>query len=280
MSDRSIPRIYIFLIDLFVCTISFTFSFVLRFNFSVQDQDFWVFIQYLLITLLFRTLFSPGLRTYRSIIRYSSTNDAIKIFAALSASTFCIELLNITYFLVNGHVLIPTSIILIDFFISVVGLVSSRLTYKILYNNYLVSDTKPINVIIYGAGQSAIITKRTLDQDTSCKYHVLAFIDDNKQKAGRLIEGIKIYHGEFAIGELIDKYQVDQLIISIQNISPSRKKEIVEHALNYNVTVKDVPPAAKWINGELTFKQIKNVKIEDLLNRDPIQLNKKPSAAS
>ncbi|MEI6817937.1 MAG: nucleoside-diphosphate sugar epimerase/dehydratase, partial [Bacteroidota bacterium] len=121
-------------------------------------------------------------------------------------------------------------------------------------------------------GEAGIITKRTLDRDAGTKYNVLAFIDDNPKKAGMKLEGVTIYNPS-ELEVLLKNNNVAHLIISIQNGSPKRRQEIVETCLNYNVKVLNVPPVKTWINGELSFKQIKKVKIQELLERDPIELD-------
>ena len=88
-----------------------------------------------------------------------------------------------------------------------------------------------------------------------------------------MLEGTKIV-GLDKLDELLQNNNVAHLIISIQNLLPARKQQIVDTCLNYTIKILTVPPITNWINGELSFKQIKKVKIEDLLGRDPIILDK------
>ena len=128
-------------------------------------------------------------------------------------------------------------------------------------------------VIIYGAGESGLITKRSLDRDAGSRFKVIAFVDDDLAKSGKTVEGIKIYNADDDLEDLLRSNNVTQLILSIQNISTLRKQQIIEKCLPYDVNILNVPPVNNWINGELSFKQIKNIKIEDLLERDPIRLD-------
>ncbi|HEY4800979.1 MAG TPA: nucleoside-diphosphate sugar epimerase/dehydratase, partial [Bacteroidia bacterium] len=128
------------------------------------------------------------------------------------------------------------------------------------------------SVIIFGAGESGIITKRTLDRDAGMKYKVLAFIDDDEKRWGSKLEGITIY-GFDKIEDLLKDGNVAHVIISIQNISAKRKEEIVEACLKYKTKILNVPPVSSWINGELSFKQIKKIQIEELLERSVIRLD-------
>ena len=119
-----------------------------------------------------------------------------------------------------------------------------------------------------------MIAKRSLDRDAGTKYKVLGFIDDDPKKSGMKIEDIPIY-GADKLDKLLDSNTIEHLIISIQNIKASKKQEIIEKCLAYNTKVLSVPPVSRWINGELSFKQIKKINIEDLLEREEIKLDEK-----
>jgi FlaA1/EpsC-like NDP-sugar epimerase len=151
-------------------------------------------------------------------------------------------------------------------------MICSRLAVKAIYFENKNPEREKINVLIYGAGESGIITKRTLDRDAAIKYKVIGFVDDNLKKKGRSLEGIFIYPPA-KLEDLIRENNIDTVVISILNISADRKKEIIETCLQYNVKVLSVPPVSKWINGELSFNQLKTVAIEQLLERDPIKLD-------
>ncbi len=102
---------------------------------------------------------------------------------------------------------------------------------------------------------------------------MLGFIDDDIKKQGKKLEGISIYSLD-KLNELLQNNNVAHLIVSVQNLSPAKKQRVVDICLNYNTKILNVPPVTNWINGELSFKQIKKVQIEELLERDPIQLDK------
>ena len=117
-----------------------------------------------------------------------------------------------------------------------------------------------------------MITKRTLDRDAGSRFKVTAFIDDDPAKDGKTLEGIKIYPAN-DLEDLLRSNTIAQLILSIQNISPQRKQQIIEKCLSYDVKILNVPPVSGWINGELSFRQIRNIRIEDLLEREAIRLD-------
>ena len=111
------------------------------------------------------------------------------------------------------------------------------------------------DVIIFGAGEAGVIAKRTLDRDAGTKYHVSAFIDDDKNKSGKTLEGVKIHHSD-KLREMLESKEINQMVIAVQNISAARKQFVIDTCMDYNIRVLNVPPVDRWINGELSFRQI------------------------
>lgn len=273
LSEKNTPRWIIFSIDVFICIASLMLAYQLRFNFRVPrlEIDRWVVAIPSLLAVRIISFFIS--RIYAGIIRYTSTRDALRIFYTITAGTIFIGLLNFISLRVIGFYLVPFSILVIDYFTSVFSITAFRILVKALYQELKNPSSGKRDVIIYGAGVSGVITKRTLDRDAGIKYNVIAFVDDDKKKKGKRLEGVSIYHTDDDLEDLLRANSVAHVIISIQNISPHRKQTIIEKVLNHDAKILNVPPVNSWINGELSFKQIKKVKIEDLLERDPIRLD-------
>jgi len=145
--------------------------------------------------------------------------------------------------------------------------------YKSIYAEATTSGKNRRSIIIYGANDAGLITKRAVDRDAGTKYEVVAFLDENKNNWGKRLEGVTIYPPG-KLKRLLEENNVAHLVLSTSDLSYERKNEITDVCLTYNTKVLNVPPINHWINGELSFKQIKKVKIEDLLERDPIVLDK------
>jgi FlaA1/EpsC-like NDP-sugar epimerase len=124
-------------------------------------------------------------------------------------------------------------------------------------------------VIIYGVGETGVATKRTLDADPNVNMSVVAFVDDDLRKRGKVVDSVKIYHTD-DLARIIEEENIDDLILTTQNLSPERKNKAVDLCLDHNVKVLNVPPLKTWVNGSFKVNQIKNIKIEDLLERAPI----------
>ena len=277
LSSGYTPRWVIFSLDLVICTFSFVGANVLRYNFTLSSDDFNNFISTLPLVIAIRLVYFILFRTYSGIIRFTGTQDAIRLFKATGFGSVTILCISLLYFYNSpeSKVLVPTSIIIIDFVSAVFLLTSFRLAAKILYVQLTRSSEEKKRVAIFGAGQAGLITKRTLDQDRSANVKVVAFFDDELSKSGKTVEGVKIFNGGQDLKIVLPKYGIDELIISTNSLSLQRKQQIIEECLLHNIKVLNVPPVDKWINGELSFHQLKNVRIEDLIERDTIELDKK-----
>src|SRR5690606_27805968 len=217
-------------------------------------------------------------KTHRGIVRHTSMEDALSLFRTVFVSSLILFVLSVgvgNSF--SSYFQIPVSIIIIDFFILLVSLMLIRLTIKSAYD-YLLKTTQPHRqpVIIYGAGLLGLMAKNTLLKDKKKNIYVLCFIDDNPSLVGKSIEGVNVLSRQEACRlylsnkELIENIKV---IFAIGSISIAEKNKIVEEFLELGVTLKSIPPAEQWIDGQLSANQIRNIKIEDLLDREQIKLN-------
>lgn len=270
--EKNTPRQLVFLIDLAICTLSVLIAYQLRFNFHVPASEVvtyaWVFPFVVSVRAATFLIF----RTYRGIIRYTSSRDTIRILGTLSVGSMCMAISNPLAFWLSGSYTLPFSIIIIDFLITAFLMISGRLLVKEIYLELQNPNSAKTGVVIYGAGEAGLIAKRTLDRDRGTRYKVVAFIDDDIRKSGNKMEGITIRSGNELDAVLADA-QARHLIIAVQQLSDERKQEIVESGLRNKVHVMRVPPVSSWINGELSFRQIRRVSIDDLLGRDSIRLS-------
>lgn len=267
------PRWIVLSIDIGIVFVALVISYLLRFDFSIPDSEIATFKVVIPVVLGVRALSFLIARIPWAIVRYMGQRDAMRILVTIVAGTVFFYAFNqVTFRLINGLYYIPHSIILIEFLTTTFGLISSRLIYKALYTEIKNPSREKHNVIIYGAGESGLITKRTLDRDAGSNLRVKAFVDDDESKSGRKLEGATIYHTS-KLADLLQKKDIEQVIISIQNIPARRKEEIVDVCLSYNTKVLNVPPVTNWINGELSARQFRKIQIEELLGREQIRLD-------
>ncbi|MGG8497591.1 polysaccharide biosynthesis protein [Tenacibaculum sp. TC6] len=272
--DKYASRWVVLVIDIILVCISFVLAYSVRFNATLNFNVNNLYTQLPFIALVALVSFLT-VGSYRGIIRHTGTRDAFNVFVGvtlLSMITISVVLLNSTFKIVPNFT-IPKSIVIIHYLISVLVLVISRYVFKAFFE-IISSELDTItNVLIYGAGDSGLITYGALNRDTKNNYQVVGFIDDDIKKIGKKINRIKIYEGKRINKDFISKKEIDEIIISIQNIKSEKLLYLTDKLLLLGVKVKIVPPLSKWIDGDLEANQIKQVKIEDLLDRKPISID-------
>ena len=272
-SNHNMPRWLIFLIDMAIVLFSVIVAYLLRFNFHVPEVEMrqWPLVFTTVLTV--RALSFIISKTYAGIIRYTSTEDAIRIFLVILAGSVLFGILNLlSFYFINEKYVVPFSIIIIEFITVIFAMVTFRIVVKIAYLEITNPSGSRTRVLIFGAGEAGLIAKRALDRDAGSRYKVVAFVDDDRSKWGKKIEGTTIQPFD-KLESLIEEHKVENVIIAVQKLRPGKKQEIVDVCLKHNARVLTVPPVSTWINGELSFNQIRKVKIEDLLERDEIQIS-------
>ncbi len=269
---RNTPRWFILIIDLLIIAFSVILAYLLRFNFEIPDWELKPLPLILGIIVVVRFAgFLVG-KTYAGFLRFSSIQDFVRLIIVMVSGSIVFSIINIYTWVTKDIFLIPFSIIIIEFLTSTFGIAAVRVIVKITYLELTNPSSQRNNVIIFGAGEAGVLTKRVMERDAGSKLKVAAFIDDDPLKVGKKIEGIEIYKTA-SLESLLKEKKVEQVIISIQNLQPEKKQEIIGICLTQNVRVLNVPPIIKWINGELSFNQIRNINIEDLLEREVIKLD-------
>ena len=161
------------------------------------------------------------------------------------------------------------------YLITLVIMIIMRFTIRRLYNEVYKNASDKINTIIYGAGDGGTLLMRTLSQDPTSKFKIRAFVDDDPKRAKSQINTIKVYSPKEAMTpEFVKKNNIEVMILAIPSLNEKRQKEIIEQGLALNLVVKTIPSFDKWVDGKLSTSQIQDIKIEDLLGRNPILLGK------
>lgn len=264
----------VLIIDVLLVCISFILAYSVRFNGSMNFNTSDLYIQLPFIG--FICLFSFWLiGSNRGIIRHTGTKDAFNVFLGVTITSFTILFIvaiNNVFKIFPGFT-IPKSIILIHYFITVFVLVVSRFIFKSFYEIISSELDEITNVLIYGAGDSGLITYGALNRDNQNQYEVIGFIDDDKTKVGKKIDRVRIYSRHEITKKFIKDKEIDEVILSIQNIKSDRLLYLTDNFLALGIKPKIVPTLTKWIDGDFEANQIKEVKIEDLLDRKPISIN-------
>ena len=272
--ESNAPKWIIFSIDLSIIAFSIVVSFFLRFNLEIPNTELSSLLNGFITVIIVRVFVSVLFKTYSGVIRHTNLQDLQRLYLASSLGTGILVLLNLISFFVVDKYILPFSVIIIEYVVTFFLIASFRTVIRLIFQEITSTTTAKRDVVIYGAGHNGLTTKQALDRVTETKYKVIAFIDSNPSKQGKLLEGTKIYPDESLERILIEK-KPETLIIAVQKIDKEKKKNLIEQCLFHNVKVQIIPPVTDWINGELNVKQIKPVKIEELLGRKPIHLDQK-----
>ena len=274
-SNRFVSRYLVLASDILIVILSLVVAYIVRFNFDLTNVGLWKLPTYLPIVVGISVIAFLITRSYVGIIRHTSTDDVIRIFRAVLITAVALVLLNTLILLYHWPVsrVLPLSIIIIHSLITLFLMIFTRLFAKLVWVNLLKGRSHTTHVLIYGAGKAGILTKNALINDLDNDYNVVCFIDENPGKIGKSMEGIPVHGTEVLNKDYMAQKKVSQVIIAIQNIDPSKKRQIADTCLQLGVTIKNIPPVESWINGELQASQIHSIRIEDLLQREPIVLD-------
>ncbi|WP_343787172.1 nucleoside-diphosphate sugar epimerase/dehydratase [Wandonia haliotis] len=278
LPESNVPRWVVLLMDCVISLFALFIAYLVRFDIEISGEVFrkemsslmYALPMYLVVKLIVFMLF----RTHMGLVRHTSTQDLKRVFFAVTTSTIIFFVLSpIRFHFFDERNFLPISIIIVEYLASFSLMVFFRFSIKLLYLESAKRKVKNAeNVIIYGAGVSGLITKRTIEKDARLTYNIVAFVDDNKKLKNTRLEGITIHHTD-ELQEMIKEHDVQKLIIAIQNPVKVNKNKVVDVCLEAGVEVMNVPSAKSWINGEFSVKNIRKVKIEDLLGREEIHLD-------
>jgi len=272
---RSAPSWLVLAIDLYWVVNNFLFAHLIRFNFNYVLDGSVLKIQLPVIIAI--TVFSFLITgSYKGIIRHTGTRDSIKV---MSASLLIMAFLMAIVFLGNylnwsEKLNFPLSIIVIHFLLNIIVLIGLRFLFKIFYDILFSSFKAGPRILIYGAGEAGLLTYSILKNDKANNTQICGFIDDDKKKQGKKLNGLAIYNSNDITQKFIGDKRITRIIIAMPYIKQARLIEIVAQLATLSVKVKIVPPAKTWIDHPIVkAAQIKTINIEDLLGRSVIEMD-------
>lgn len=269
---RIVPRWIIFTLDIFVSAIAFTFAYFLFHNFDIHTIDITDFNMQFFFCISATAISFTTFKLYSGIVRYTSAVDSIRILSTILFTVILLFAIKATGIIFKLERIIDSRLIITYSLLLFCSLILYRTTIKVFFQYSKSITNLRKNVLVYGAGELGIAVKRTFDHDITSSKIIVGYVDEDTNKVGKSIDGIKIFKADH-LTEVLSKYAVDELIIAIPSIDPDKKAEIIDICLELDIATYTLPPVHKIMGGDLSIKQIKNVKIEDLLERAPININ-------
>lgn len=213
-----------------------------------------------------------GGRVSRTSWRYASVQDALRILAANTAGA-----------IIGGMILIvalrspsvPRSVYVLDWLLSTVFTLGGRLLFQVLLTSRRSKRDEPARtrVLIYGAGLAGMSLLREFGQNHSLRYEPVGFLDDDPSKARLMLGGKPVLGTGEKLARVVEKYSVDRVLIAIPSATGAEMARILRLALEAKVECKAVPGLGELIEGAELGKQIRDVAMEDLLGRRPVDLD-------
>ena len=267
---KIVPRWVIFILDLGAGMIALFTALILKSNLLLTAIPWEGAFGLLVSSFLINILVFLSIKTYRGIVRFTGLQDALRVMATVALSSLLIIIqfyLNNSF---NGNdPAFNTMMVMyaVFFFLFLLGY---RVLVKYGFNILRNLDKTKKNVVIYGAGQTGQATKRVLENE-NIGFSLIAFIDDDKRKDNKRIDGIPVTSFT-SFMETAASHDIHEVIIANFGLSPERKNELVDFCLNHDIHVLTIPRYNQWSNGAFSAKQMKKIRIEDLLEREPIQI--------
>jgi len=262
-------------IDFLIINFSAVLSLFLRFE-SFTDAQFLSYFEVYKNTFLFISLskifvfYLFGL--YRSIWKYASVDEMIKVVAAgVVANIASIAALSFLQTSLPRSVYIMMTVFdvgLIGGFRFSLRTVNEKLTHRVKSN-----DDKIIRVMIVGAGDAGAMILKEFKNHYSYQYKPVVFVDDDKTKLGRVIYGVPVLGTREDIPKLVEKYNIDEIVIAMPSAPKAEVSRVVEIGKNTKARLKILPGMYELIDGVVSVSAIRDVQIEDLLGREEIKLD-------
>jgi FlaA1/EpsC-like NDP-sugar epimerase len=273
-SQKYASKWLVLAIDLVSVVITFLLAYLIRFNFTLDFDKTQLFVQ-LPIVLFIASISFLSIGSYKSIIRHTGLTDVINLFKSVTLITFMA-----IFIVVSNRITelipmftIPLSILVIHALLSFLVLSSSRFLFKGLYRYAKCRLVNSKKILIYGAGDSGLVTYNALVNNVKTIFEVVAFIDDNEKKFGKKIDGVPVLSSKNISHAYLKINGIEEIVVSTKHLDTSKLIYLIDSSVDTKVKITKVPPIEKWINGELNTTQIKTIEIEDLLGRTPIQIN-------
>jgi FlaA1/EpsC-like NDP-sugar epimerase len=208
----------------------------------------------------------------RSHWRYTSPSDIVRIVLANSLGS----LVGCSFiFLVLGLSTVPRSIYILDWLVSCFLILSIRLAVRLIVTARKTdrAGDERTRVLIYGAGAAGQALVRELGQNKSLMYQVKGLIDDDHRKSDLVFQGMRVLGTGETLGKVVEKHCINQVLIAIPSASGPQMVRILRFATDAKVEYKMVPSLGELLQGADLGRQIRNVAVEDLLGRQPVQLD-------
>lgn len=273
LSAKVLPIWTILLIDVFIIVISSLLAYALRYDFRSIFLESSTIDKTILWTVVVNLIFFRVFRTYSNVLRFSSFVDIMRIFVSLTVSY---ALLMITSVLTESYLefnLAPVSVLFMSYIISFAMMACSRVIVKTFFEALNFDGTYSANVFIYGAKEAGVNIAKALRVNLRNHYRLRGFIADEPELINKVMMGVRVFPNDDTLIDVLNDRDVQTIIISLAKMEELKKSDMADRLLVHNIKLMTVPPLSEWNGQALSRTQLKEIQIEDLLQRNPIEID-------
>lgn len=273
LSVNVLPIWMILAMDVVMIGLSLLLAYALRYDFSSRVLDSATMWRTMGLTMVVSLVFFKMFRTYSSVLRLSSFVDIARIFVALFVSYTAVALACMVAPLVTDIRLAPVNVILMAFIINFALMASSRVIVKMMFETIKAGGSSQTNIFIYGAKEAGVNIAKSLRVSMRERYRLRGFIADEPDLYDKLIMGVRVFPNDENLFDILAQKGVKTIIVSPAKRNELKKEENLDRFLKHNIKLLTAPPLSEWNQRGLESGDIKEIQIEDLLQRDPIQID-------
>lgn len=273
LSAKVFPIWSVLLFDIFLVILSCMVAYALRYNLQSLAINAASVEVSLIITIVINVVFFRAFRTYSGVLRFSSFIDVMRIFISLSVSYTVLMIANFLFYVAEGVKMLPDSVIFMAYVLNFALMACSRVSVKVFYELVHFDNRHSVNVFIYGAKEAGISIAKSLRVNLKNRYRLRGFIADESELIGKIMMGVKVYPNDDSLVEKILEREVTTVIISPSKMDQLNASPLLDMLLAHHVKLLTAPPLGEWDAQTIDHTQLKEIQIEDLLQRDPIQVD-------
>ncbi|RHL88425.1 polysaccharide biosynthesis protein [Bacteroides intestinalis] len=273
LSAKVLPIWTILLIDVLIIVVSSLLAYALRYDFRSIFLESSTIDKTIVCTVIVNLVFFRIFRTYSNVLRFSSFIDIMRIFVSLTVSY---ALLMISSVLLSSYMdvrLAPVSVFFMAYIISFAMMSCSRIVVKMFYELLNFDGSHRANVFIYGAKEAGVNIAKALRVNLRNHYRLRGFIADEPELINKVMMGVKVFPNDETLIDVLNDRDVHTIIISPAKMEELKRSDMADRLLAHNIKLMTAPPLSEWSGQTLNRTQLKEIQIEDLLQRNPIEID-------
>lgn len=273
LSAKVLPIWTVLLIDVLIIVVSSLLAYALRYDFRSLFSESSSIDVTIVCTVAVNLIFFRAFRTYSNVLRFSSFVDIMRIFVALTVSYALLLIASIVVKSFTNINVAPITVLFMSYIISFAMMACSRIVVKIFFEALNFDGSRSANVFIYGTKEAGVNIAKALRVSLRNHYRLRGFIADEPKLINKVMMGVKVFPNDDTLIENLDDRDVHTIIISPAKMEALKHSDMADRLLAHNIKLMTAPPLSEWNNQFLDRTQLKEIQIEDLLQRNPIEID-------